>query len=373
MAEPKKSEILSPRRAEEAARSSEDRIRLIIDTIPVMAWSVEPEGVVDFLNQRWMDYTGLSVEQYVTNPHAPIHPDDIESAYAKWDAVKTRGEPYEDEMRLQSADGLYRWFLVRTAPLRDEHGNIIKWYGVAIDIEDRKQAIERLKLSNQELLTVSARLNSVREEESTRIAREIHDELGGTLSTLKWDLEEVEELLSEEASSNTLSKARAKVAAVIELANNTVRTIRRISSELRPVALDDLGLMSALRAHAQQFQLHTGIAVECHFQQESVNLKNDQSTTIFRIFQEALTNVLRHAGATRVEITSSQLADEFLLSISDNGRGITEEQKSGKRSIGLIGMRERAKLAGGVFEIEGICDKGTLITVRVPLQSTRSR
>lgn len=358
-------------RAEETAQHNEERISLIIDTIPVMAWSVRPDGIVDFLNQRWMDYTGLSLEEYVADPLGPIHPDDSEDAIEKWKAVKPRGEPYEDEMRLRRADGEYRWFLVRTAPLRDEQGNIGKWYGVAIDIEDRKDAEEGLKLSNEELLTLSSRLNSVREEESTRIAREIHDELGGTLTTLKWDLEEVEELLSARSTTDTPEDLQTKVAALIQLAENTVRNITRISSELRPVALDDLGLTAALNAHARQFQLRTGILVECNFEQQTVNLNKDQSTAIFRIVQEALTNVLRHAEATRVEVNSSQQQDGFLLSIRDNGRGITEDQKSGKRSIGLIGMRERAKLAGGVFQIEGVSGQGTLITVRVPIQPAK--
>src|ERR1700716_2879137 len=119
---------------------AEDRTRLIIDTIPVMAWSLRPDGIVDFLNQRWLDYSGLSLQQYVKEPMRPLHPDDIPRVMEKWRAHMAAGELYEDEMRLRRADGEYRWFLVRTAPLRDEQGNLVKWFGLSIDIEDRKRA-----------------------------------------------------------------------------------------------------------------------------------------------------------------------------------------------------------------------------------------
>ena len=121
-------------------KRAEDRVRLIINTIPTMAWTVRPDGVVDFLNQRWLDYTGLSLEEEIEDPTRVVHPDDLPRVMKKWLADMAAGEPFEDEMRLRRADGEYRWFLVRTAPLRDEQGNIVKWYGVSIDIEDRKRA-----------------------------------------------------------------------------------------------------------------------------------------------------------------------------------------------------------------------------------------
>ena len=124
----------------EDLKRAEDRIRLAINTIPTMAWTVRPDGVVDFLNQRWMDYAGLTLEQYVEDPTGSIYPEDIPRVLDKWRAAKAAGEQYEDEMRLRRADGIYRWFLIRSAALRDERGNVVKWYGVAIDIEDRKRA-----------------------------------------------------------------------------------------------------------------------------------------------------------------------------------------------------------------------------------------
>ena len=136
---------IEAKRSEDALRKSEDGLRVVIDTIPAMAWSVLPDGAVDFLNQRWLDYAGVSLEQYIEAPTRAIHPEDIPRVLEKWLADMAAGEPYEDEMRLRRADGEYRWFLIRTVPLRDEHGNIIKWYGTSTDIEDRKQAEDTLR------------------------------------------------------------------------------------------------------------------------------------------------------------------------------------------------------------------------------------
>ena len=130
---------------DEASNAIEESLRLIIDTIPTMVWSVRPDGAVDFVNQRWMDYTGLTLEQELEDPTRVLHPEDLPRVMEKWLVDMAAEEPSEDEMRLQRADGEYRWFLVRTAPLRDERGNIVKWYGVSIDIEDRKRAESQLR------------------------------------------------------------------------------------------------------------------------------------------------------------------------------------------------------------------------------------
>src|SRR5437016_11854583 len=142
---------IEAKRSEDALRKSEDRLRLVIDTIPAMAWSVRPDGTVDFLNQRCLDYAGVSLEQYVKEPTGSIHPEDIPRVLEKWRADMAAGEPYEDEMRLRRADGEYRWFLIRTVPLRDEQGNVVKWYGVSTDIEDLKRAEAALKESQRRL------------------------------------------------------------------------------------------------------------------------------------------------------------------------------------------------------------------------------
>jgi signal transduction histidine kinase len=154
---------------------------------------------------------------------------------------------------------------------------------------------------------------------------------------------------------------------MIKLTDNTINTVRRIASELRPVALDTLGLTAAIEWQVRQFQDRTGITVECDCTLENVHLSREQSTAVFRIFQEASTNILRHAQATRVNIQLQDEDGEFILTISDNGRGITDEEKSGQHTLGLLGMRERAHLIGGKIDITGIDGKGTVVTVRIPI------
>jgi PAS domain S-box-containing protein len=356
-------------RAEEALRRNEYNLRLVINTIPIMAWTVRPDGVVDFLNQRWLDYAGLSLEEYVKDPTGPIHPNDIPRVMSKWRAQMAIGEGYEDEMRLRRADGEYRWFLVRTEPMRDD-GNVIKWYGVSTDIEDRKQAEEKLKETSKQLRALSASLQTAREQESKRIAREIHDELGGALTSWRWDLEEIRDDLSMPLDASQIVTVRNKIQGMIKLTETTLDTIRRLASELRPIALDELGLVEAIEWQARQFESRTGIAVKYECSLEKVDLNSEQSTAVFRILQEALTNIQRHAQATHVTITCWEESGQFILTIKDNGRGITKSEESATQSLGLLGMRERANLVGGVINIESAAGEGTKITVQVPISNS---
>jgi signal transduction histidine kinase len=235
------------------------------------------------------------------------------------------------------------------------------------EIAERKQAEQRLKTMTEQLRALSASLQFAREEEGIRIARELHDELGSALTSLKWDLEGMEKTLSDPKSGPELESMKKKAGTMTRLAETTIDVVRRISAELRPSALDDLGLVPAIELHAQQFQARTGIVCNCDFSSERVGLNQEQSTAVFRILQEALTNVLRHAQATRVEIRAAEEDSEFILTISDNGKGISEEEASGVHSLGLLGMRERAILMGGKIDIAGVEGKGTVITLRVPI------
>ena len=147
-------DITERKQAEDALRRSEDQLRLVIDTIPMIAWTVRPDGVVDFVNQRWLDYTGLAWDEYLQDVTAVVHPEDKATVIEKWLAAMEAGEPYEAEMRLRRADGEYRWFLVRVSPFRDKQGVLIKWYGVSIDIEDRKQAEALVHAKDQEFRAI---------------------------------------------------------------------------------------------------------------------------------------------------------------------------------------------------------------------------
>jgi PAS domain S-box-containing protein len=302
-----------------------------------------------------------------------IHPDDQDLVRGTIKGAVANKERYSFYYRALRPDGTERIVHSRGSVLTDERGEAIRVFGATQDVTELKQAEDDLKATTGQLRALSASLQSAREQESTRIARELHDELGGALTALRWDLEEVGGVISEATDSTQLADLRKKIEAMTTLTGTTLDTIRRLASELRPMALDELGLVEAIEWQALQFQTRTGIAVEYKCSQEKVDLNSEQSTAVFRILQETLTNVLRHAQATEVTITMKQESGEFFLAIKDNGRGITESEKSGAHSLGLLGMRERANLIGAQIDIIGIEGKGTLVAMRIPISESSER
>lgn len=349
-----------PLRTEGQFRLSEDRLRLIIDTIPTMAWSLRPDGAVDFVNHRWRDYTGLTLEEELEEPARPVHPADIQGAVEQWLVAMTAGKEYESELRLRRADGPYRWFLVRTVPLRDERGNIIKWFGTSTEIEDRKQSENILYRSFEQLRALTARLQSVREEERARMAREIHDELGQALTAIKIELSSFVNDLSPEQKRPFRSES------IMKLIDETIQTVRRISTELRPGILDDLGLVAAVEWAAEEFEGRTGTKCHVSLPGADIDLDPEHATALFRIFQETLTNVARHAKATKVSVRLANERGDVSLEVRDNGHGISDEQRSAASSLGILGMLERALLLGGELTITGVPGQGTTVRVRIP-------
>lgn len=221
------------------------------------------------------------------------------------------------------------------------------------------------KHTNERSQSLSARLQSVLEEERTRIAREIHDELGQILTGLKIDLHCIETGL-EEIHDPRVNPLLDKIVAATELADSAVQTVQRIAAELRPGTLDRLGLPVALRCELDDFQQRTGIVCKSNFGEDDLTIASDTATAFFRIFQEALTNVARHAKASEVNVTFRSEEMCYNLQISDNGRGIRESDVLARTSLGLLGMRERAALLGGTVEI-GRCEPGgTTVVVRIP-------
>jgi signal transduction histidine kinase len=236
----------------------------------------------------------------------------------------------------------------------------------AAERADRKRAEARLRDSHEQLRALSVYLQYVREEERTRIAREVHDELGQQLTKLKMDLAWVGGRLPR-ALRPLLDKIHDMSAHV----DATIQSVRRIATELRPGILDDLGLIAAIEWQANEFQTRTGI--ECHVSSnlQDTLLDADLNTAFFRIFQETLTNIMRHANASRVDVSAIKRDGWLELVVQDNGRGIQPGEITDRRSIGLLGMEERAGLLGGEFKIGGEPGRGTTVTVRIPLSSRR--
>jgi len=265
------------------------------------------------------------------------------------------------------------------------------------DITERKQAEGQLLSSHQQLRHLSAHLESVREEERTRISHEIHDELGQQLTALKLDLSWMGSRLSAEGPSRHqrgVSQAKhpcagasarrrptrtanqdsllQKTQSLLGLVDTMIQTVRKISRELRPSMLDDLGLVAAIQWQMQEFQACTGIRCKLHMASETIAVEGYQATAIFRILQEALTNITRHANATKVSVRLQEEVSSLILDIRDNGQGITAEEIVGMKSLGLLGMQERAHALGGEVKIHGKPGRGTTVTLRVPMAESVS-
>jgi len=228
---------------------------------------------------------------------------------------------------------------------------------------ERRRVEDQLRHSNEQLHALSAYLQSVREEERTRIARAVHDELGQKLTGIKFDLS----WLATQLSQPRNAVARHKVKALSDEVDATIQTVRRIATELRPQILDDLGLVAAIEWQANEFQSRTGVRCNVISRIRDRALNQDFATVFFRIFQETLANVIRHAKASQIDVCLSEEDGQLVLEVRDNGRGITESEVTNNRSIGLIGMRERAALVGGEVSFFGAPTSGTTVRLHVPL------
>jgi PAS domain S-box-containing protein len=240
-----------------------------------------------------------------------------------------------------------------------KEGRIVVTYD---DITEQRRAEEELANSREQLRNLSIYLQSVREKESTRIAREIHDELGQSLTAIQMDLAWLTSHLPKGGMSFV-----GKVQGMRRLMDTTIDTVHRISTELRPILLDDLGLIAAMEWQVQEFQERTVVKCQTSLSCEYTSVGKDLATTIFRVFQETLTNIARHAEATLVKVRLAEKGGELCLDVSDNGKGITPEQIADPKSFGIMGIRERVNLWGGSVSIIGKPRKGTAIRVRIPI------
>jgi signal transduction histidine kinase len=231
----------------------------------------------------------------------------------------------------------------------------------------RKQTEEQLRESHAQLRALSVHLQYVREQERIRIAREVHDELGQSLTGLKLQLTWMAGRLPKD-----LKSLHRKIHVMTDGIDETIQSIRRIATELRPGLLDTAGLPAALEWQAIEFQKQTGIECSVSVAMRGSTLNQDLNTAFFRIFQETLTNIIRHANATKVEVRLFEAAEHFVLEVKDNGRGISESEIQNTKSIGLVGMRERAALLGGEVRWRGHPGKGTTVSVRIPRRARDS-
>jgi PAS domain S-box-containing protein len=355
----------------DALLQSEERFRKLVEGAAAIFWERElGGGRFTYMSPQVEKLFGHPVENWYL-PHfwlKHVHEQDRERVerFYQDEAARPCGA-HTIEYRLKNSDGRLVW--VR------EFGHVTKCgvgglllQGFMLDITERHLARVEIHRSQEQLRALSARLQSAREAERSHIAREIHDELGGALTALKMDVSKVLSAyrVGREEQPDRMDFIGDRLAGAMSLIDRTMESVRRIATELRPAILDELGIVAAIEWQIEEFEKRFGIRCELK-NKWSPNLKLEpgRSTAVFRIFQEMLTNVARHSEATAVSVSLSHDPENIMLSVNDNGRGITDCER--RNALGLLGMQERAGMFGGKVDIRSATGKGTLASMRIPL------
>jgi len=338
-------------------------LRAMLDNFPFMVWLKDMDSRFLAVNRAFVRDCGRAHEREVIGlTDFDLYPKELAQRYVDDDRSVIESKRQKDVEEPVVIQGTTCWCETFKAPILDQNGKVLGTTGFARDITDRQRLHHELRDQREQLRALAAHAESVREDERVRIAREIHDELGQALTCMSMDLAFLEKQLPKGSE-----QAAARMAALTEMIRETVKTVRRISSELRPSILDDLGLAAGLEWLGRDFETRTGL--KCAVSVPSnIDLSPQKAIVIFRICQEALTNVTRHAKATQVSIDLIDADGQLTLEVRDNGRGINEQELQCNTCFGLLGMRERAVLLGGTTTITGQPGKGTSVVVQVPLQ-----
>lgn len=342
---------------------SEAFLRTLLDTASEGIWVVDANkktvkinrALLDILGTSEQDILSKSICEFIDKEHCTSFQSHLSSA-----AETNAGQHFETS--LKCGDGREIFCQFNTAKIWDEKGNDIGSFALVTDITERKHAEQALLASRNQMESLSMFLQSALENERKRIARELHDELGQTMTALNFDLKWLDENI--QIPENHIHN---KLLSMKKLVGKTVDSIRRISEDLRPGMLDDLGLAAAIEHHVVKFAERSGIQCELFMNDTDLELDEQIATALFRIVQESLTNVARHSGASQVTIRLQKLENQVLLIVQDNGRGLPASQDAGKKTYGLLGMRERVKMFGGTLDVFNEAGAGARIEACVPL------
>jgi len=369
----RKAELLLLLNSELVGKNQE--LDAIIHTAPDIIFSRKADGSRDYISDRFYDFTGAapgSANGFGWLDY--VHPEDYQKAMADWMRCVESGANYEAEYRLRSRDGSYRWFRARALPIRDG-GKIVKWYGTCSDIQDSKlleqsirdNAAELEKMVDRrtnELRRLSIRLMTMQDQERRRLARDLHDGLGQELAVAKMVLDRM--ILQK---SGPPEEAWTQASGIID---NAIQQVRTMSHLLHPPLLDEVGLLSALSWYVEGLTKRSGIETSLDVEPgDFPRLGAEVETAVFRIVQEALTNVFRHSEATKVWITLNRREGMIVVTVRDDGHGISkqiEELQPDSVGVGIGGMKQRAREFGGELRMRN-AHPGTVVEILIPFTS----
>jgi len=353
-------DITARKKAEEALRESEARFRMVADSAPVMIWMAGPDKLCNFFNKPWLDFTGRTMEQESGNGWAEgVHPDDLRRCLKSYLESFDARQAFVLQYRLRRHDGEYRWILDNGVPRYDAQRVFSGYIGSCVDITARKQAEEAGR-------DLSGRLINAQEEERTRLARELQDDVTQRLARLAIDIGRIERGCDASSGWGELLRGvREGLACLSE-------DVHALAYRLHSAVLEDLGLVDALKAECEKFSRRESIPAELTLRELPVALPRDVSICIFRIAQEALRNVARHAKAGAVTVSLRSLEGGLQLAVRDDGIGLDPALHCGPASLGHASMRERTRMLGGELNIESSPGRGTTVLAWVPLREAKS-
>jgi two-component system, NarL family, sensor histidine kinase UhpB len=358
-------------RAAMALKESQERFQLAVTGATAGLWDWNPQSNEMYLSAQFKEILGYEDDDLSNQTQAfwgAIHPDDVDRVTACLAAHLERRQPYEAESRVRTRSGEFRWIHSRGQALWSRMGEPYRMVGWIIDVTDRKLAEEALQRSREELQHLSANIQRVREEEKARIARELHDDLGQQLAALKIEVCGI----GRYAQGLGRALADADLSSVNALLDRLIVSVRRIAADLRPAILDDLGLIPAIEWFSDDFSVRYGVRVIRHIDADGIDFNGESATAVFRIVQEAMTNVARHSGASEVTLEIERKEPNCIMSITDNGHGCSSDKRPAPDSFGLLGMRERAARLGGDLRIRSAPGQGFTLSVSLPLAVVES-
>ncbi len=357
-------------RTERALREGYERLRLIVEQTPAMVWTMRPDSTLDFLNRTCMTFSGLPIEKLLDDGWLDaVHPDDRDRCVGIYVPAVEARRPFLAEYRLRHADGSYRWLLATGVPKYEADGSFSGYIGCDVDITERKNAEDRAQPRRRIIRVqyLAGRLIGAQEVERARIARDLHDDVSQQLAGVSIAFSGLKQRLGEYHVSEELRQE------LVELQQQTLklaRNVRQLSHDLHPAVLQHLGLVKGLTSYCGELGRAHGVAMTCTAEGDFGAITPDAALCVYRIAQEALRNVIAHAGASRADVRLLQMGDQAQITIADDGRGFDATNRVERDTgLGLVSMSERARIIGGTVSIVSGPNQGTRVQATIPMHA----
>ena len=360
-------------RTNRALREREERLRLIVEQTPAMVWTMRPDSTLDFLNRTCATFSGLPIEQLLDNGWLDaVHPDDRDGCLGIYVPAVEARRPFLAEYRLRHADGSYRWLLGTGVPRYGADGSFSGFIGCDVDITERKNAEDRiretqtaLEVSHREIQYLAGRLIEAQDVERARIARDLHDDVSQQLAGVSIAFSGLKQRLGEYHVSDELQQ---ELVALQRQTLTLARNVRHLSHDLHPTVLQHLGLVKGLTSYCGELERAHGVAMTCTAEGDFRTITPDAALCVYRIAQEALRNVIAHAGARRADVRLLQAGDQAEVTIADDGRGFDATNRVDRdKGLGLVSISERARSIGGTVSVVSALNQGTRVQAKIPV------